>query len=689
MTQRVVTELVGAGSVRHPATSPWRAPGGATLRACVEAQLEGLLALTAQSPGAAAKARAILDLLGAESLDRPVGGPFEGLSFINADGVPFQWVIRVGPGGADWGFLAETGRPFTPAPERLRLTLDRVAAASRVTGDAPPPLDRIAQLICPTPGEPWPDHWRSAAWTGVAVGGDALRLKPYFNLNRGDARERWLRLGRLLKAFGRERALARVCRLSGPCSPGFWPVGLAVDLTAPGGVGRIKAYFRSEAVGPTALVPWYDACGPCGSAEALRAMLDLLGQTGADRYAPGAFVVSLEVHADERLSLKTDLAVTKWLSSDAQVVEAAEALTGRLGLATGALTRTLSAIGVDQPDEAICAVTRFVGLGCEPDGRAHLNVYVSPPRATPSTRPRRRSRSSPPIHGAVERGVAALLAACSDGHWTDFCLPVGVSDRWVTACLLARLADVEQARPMGLARHPAIGEALDWLESARGQAGWSYNGVTPDDADSTAWALLALRGWDRSPPAAAVGFLQGCLREGQAMTYPADATPRTFWSAPAPDVTAVALRALSACGIALPAELSLPDPSPELPQAFWWVTPLYVLAARTEGAARVAPAPALDARLAGFRTQGAFERALLLRLLSPCGAPARTCARALVAEQARSGLWAPSARLRLVMSPAAEPWREIASGAVFLDERGLFTTATVIAALAATAPTDS
>ena len=123
-------------------------------------------------------------------------------------------------------------------------------------------------------------------------------------------------------------------------------MGLAVDLTPPGGVGRIKAYFRSEAVGAAGLTPWYDACGSQGSAEAVRAMLDLLGQTGTDRYPAGAFVVSLEVHADERLSLKTDLAVTRWMSGDAEVIEAAEALAGRLGLATGALTRTLGALGV-------------------------------------------------------------------------------------------------------------------------------------------------------------------------------------------------------------------------------------------------------------------------------------------------------------------------------------------------------
>lgn len=678
-----MTHLADAGLEPSPSSSAGPVGAGRpALLACVREQLEGLFRLGGQGPAASARVREILGLLTDESLDQPAEGPFEGLSFINADGVPFQWVARIGEGGVDWGFLCETGRPRSPGPERLALTLDRLRAASRVAGCAPPVvLETVADLFGPAPGEGWPGHWRSAIWTGVSVGGEAVRLKPYFNLNRGDARDRWLRVGWALKALGREHALEQVCRLSTSCSPGFWPVGVALDLTADGGVGRLKAYFRSQAGGPALLEPWYAACGAPGANEAVRTMLDLLGLTGSDRYPPGAFVVSLEAHADQRLSLKTDLAVTKWLDSDAQVVDGVEALSQRLGLAAGGLSTMMAGLGVTAPSRTDCEIARFVGLGCEPDGAAHLNVYLSPPRPGDASDTPRRRRSTPQRHprqGALCRGVSALLAAQADGHWRDFSLPVGVSDRWVTAYILTRLAETDRRAGLRLAGSSAIADALAWLEASRtADGGWGYNAAVPDDADSTAWAVLALHGWSRPIPPSAISLLEGCMRQGQASTYPADNSPRAFWSGASPDVTAIAARALRVCG-RRPAVGPAAAPN-DLPRAFWWVTPLYVLAARAED-----PQPdlseALRARLAAFRSHGAFERALRLRLTGDAKEEA-----ALVADQAPCGLWPASARLRLVLRAGAEPWRDIASGPVFLDEKGLFTTATAIWAMAGTA----
>ena len=652
------------------------------LGAHLGAQLEGLLRLYRPDNNAAGRIRRIFALFTKDSLDRPAVPPFTGLSYINADGLPFQWVLRLDQGGG-WGFLCETG-PIGAAPAaRLGHTLGLIEQGCIAAhGHAPLFLDRAAALLAPPAGELWPAHLRSAAWVGVALKGNALRIKPYFNLNWGNCRDRWLRAGWILKELARPAALARLCTLSEHCSQDSWPAGLALDIEPDGSTGRVKIYFRSLPTTLGWLARWYNAAGLGREAESVRRFLDLFGPAGnafGNRYPASAFVISLEVHADESLSLKTDLAITKWNIADAAVAEHARTLLASSNEAADQLTEACRSIGAWPLSTQAASVIRFVGLGSEPDGGRHLNVYIEPP-LTPADVPAASVRTSglAAVVRAVRRGLHALIEAREGDHWLDFALPVGASDSWVSAYTLAMLADIPVALIASYARE--LDDALEWLLAARTpRGGWAYNGAVPDDADSTAWAMIALQAWGREVPDQAREFLLCCRRGPRSFaTYPAATAPHRGWSHAAPDVTAVAARAL---GLRIDPPRLACRPS-HLPPAFWWASPVYTTAMLLECDLTEPPSSALRSALARFVPSGPFERALLLRSCLRLDIRGEDLADALVMSQDRSGLWEPSGRLRLANPETASPWEAIDSGPLFADKRGLFTTTTVLSALA-------
>lgn len=611
----------------------------------------------------------LLDLFTAEALDRPALSPFDGLSAINADGLPFQWVLRLGASNPGWGFLCEVGPSGTAPIARQAATLRRVERAAALLGMAPSTwLNDIARVLLPCAPD-WPAHWRSGAWIGVTCKGDAIGLRPYFNLNHGSARERWLRVGQVLQRLGREQALARFCALSRPCSPGSRPVGLALELRPDGGCGRVKIYFRATATSPAWLSRWYEAVGLAAEAPVLRRALDLLGRAGAGTGPEGGFVLSLEVHADQSLSIKTDLAVTKWHNSDAEVIEACQALLPTLGSVPAELPGALAALDSWPPDPNTCAATRFVGIGCEPDGSRHMNLYLAPPltpRRAVVPRPACRART---IADVVARGVTALGAARNSECWEDFTLPVGRSDSWVTAYVLASLAELRHANLPAVTCLAA--PALRWLLNQQAEnGGWGYNASVPPDADSTAWAVLACLGWSHPVPRHARRFLLGCASMRGIATYPEAISPAAGWAGPSEDVAAVVRRALRID--TLPGDVLVP--------ATWWISPLYTSAMRLAAPA-MQQETGLRAAIAGFVPAGDFERALLLQCHISLRLPCTALVEALLARQCTDGLWPAAARLRLARHELAQPWAVIDSGPLFIDDRAVFTTATVLAAL--------
>jgi hypothetical protein len=117
---------------------------------------------------------------------------------------------------------------------------------------------------------------------------------------------------------------------------------------------------------------------------------------------------------------------------------------------------------------------------------------------------------------------------------------------WTTAYVLARLGEIP-SHYLSFTQRQQVEESLDWLMEARTpQKGWAFGGPgSPDDADSTAWAVAALRQHGRPVPQGALQLIHRCRRpDGGYATHPEAAENST--RAGAADVTAIAARALCA-----------------------------------------------------------------------------------------------------------------------------------------------
>jgi hypothetical protein len=381
--------------------------------------------------GIAADLSGALELFAADALARSARGPFDGLSFINASGLPVQWSFSA-PGERGVRVLCEAGVPATSTKERAQESLDRLRAiVGRLGWSLPAWLDDVVSIVMPESGGP--GHWRSAIWLGLGASTRGLALKPYFNLNRDAPRDRWIRIGQVLVALGRPAAAARLCEMATSSSKDSWPVGLAFDLLPDGNPGRVKAYFRSAAVDREWLFRWLSAADGAMHRQVLTRVLDALDAPNG--YPGRAFVVSPEFHPDQRVSFKVDLAVTRWIAESRAVGDGLATLGSGLGLDISSVGEGIGALegfGLETEPKY-----RFIGWGIEPDGRTHLNTYVEPPLpvSPPAARPRNRARIDP-VRRAVALGSGALSELQRDGHWEDYRLPVGASDSWVTAFVL-------------------------------------------------------------------------------------------------------------------------------------------------------------------------------------------------------------------------------------------------------------
>lgn len=151
---------------------------------------------------------------------------------------------------------------------------------------------------------------------------------------------------------------------------------------------------------------------------------------------------------------------------------------------------------------------------------------------------------------AIAAATRYLASQSSGALWRGFPTLAGTSDAWVSGFICAHLAAFAPEHvPTNLAM--TIAALLDRRTIG---GGWSYGAGVPDDADSTAWCLLATR--DAAPAdaaAEATSLLEDHHTAGGYATYRALGGIAEFigssqdrvagWSAPHPDVTAAVLLA--------------------------------------------------------------------------------------------------------------------------------------------------
>ena len=324
-----------------------------------------------------------------------------------------------------------------------------------------------------------------------------------------------------------------------------------------------------------------------------------------------------------------------------------------------------------------------------------------------------RPRLPDAVPAGSERAIAAALSRAIDfllsrqahtGRWSDFLLPAGPSDEWVTAfvgaCLLEAPAD--ETRRAALRAWQALSRRRP------DEPGWGYNRLTPADADSTAWALrlaASLGVPEHGRVAEARAFLAGHVSaDGGVTTYGERDPIRRYtrlpegasfagWQAPHDCVTAAAAPLL---GAATSDYLGRHQRDAGNWQSYWWWDDEYTTARAAEAlpAARATAAGWARARLGAAGAvhsadgePSAWATAWCLRVLrheTGFGADEERAVGWLLGAQQADGGWPASARLRVPMPGQLDPTGEERTINA-LDQNRVFTTAAVAAALAVSA----
>lgn len=291
---------------------------------------------------------------------------------------------------------------------------------------------------------------------------------------------------------------------------------------------------------------------------------------------------------------------------------------------------------------------------------------------------------------AIAAAVAYLLG-CQTRHgcWTDYRLPVGASDAWITGYVGLALANSAVSDLV----FPACLRAAKWLKETRPYlAGWGYNGHTGADADSTAFAIRFLDKVGVEAPDSDRDWLLSCFRQdGGFVTYPRN----DAWGGTYCDVTASAFLALSAsareqAGAFVAEFLNRQRNKNGTWPSYWWRTCHYATylclqvmkelgRTRLDGLAPVVSSIETDA------IHGAFDLALVLGIADLRGAPQtlRTqLINLLLRQQRPDGAWAGGPNLRVTDPGCTTPWLK-PKGRLYTDTNHLITTATALHILAA------
>jgi squalene cyclase len=359
---------------------------------------------------------------------------------------------------------------------------------------------------------------------------------------------------------------------------------------------------------------------------------------------------------------------------------------------------------------------------------------VSSPNDESSPRPEIR------LAPAIRAALAFLLEGQDeDGTWSDFALTVGASDEWVSGHVGLGLASVAATDLASDELAHALARAERVLRARRHPGGgWGFNAVAGVDSDSTATVLRFLIKRGAAPAREAAGDAAVLLaaqdsgsggvgtfawetvrREASAGNphFPLPASSKFFyrgWCSPDAYVTAMALLAWHA------APGTAPDTAIESGREFlrsaqtseghwhgYWaagtllpsVVTLEALAAFPGEGRAIARAADWIRRVQspqGGWSDGvaaditAMDTALAVTGLLAAGAPASDVAVGhavawLLAHQAADGSWPAYAHMRVPVCTLERPWeswKEGESGNTERDARRLYTTATVLTALA-------
>lgn len=334
------------------------------------------------------------------------------------------------------------------------------------------------------------------------------------------------------------------------------------------------------------------------------------------------------------------------------------------------------------------------------------------------------------INSAIEAALNFLTNnRNSEGRWEDFQLAPGCSDEWVTAYVGSAIANLSTPQTTTIAL-----QAWRTLINRQSFPGWGYNGLTPKDADSTLWALklasaVGCANWQQAK--LANEFLNQHLHpNGGIATYADEQAIRRFvgaspqmsfegWCSPQICVTAAAA-SLPQFRFRVAEFLRQTQSQDGSWKSYWWCEDEYATALAAEALSQgMEPQDqdclqrAIEWAVARINSDGSvasslqpngssFATAWILRILL-LGRSETTCQESdwakltlrdrvvqwLLKHQNPDGSWQPSAALRVpppnISAPDThENWilHGLVEAGISLDQNSVFTTATVLQALA-------
>lgn len=290
---------------------------------------------------------------------------------------------------------------------------------------------------------------------------------------------------------------------------------------------------------------------------------------------------------------------------------------------------------------------------------------------------------------SISRGCGYLLdTQNAAGYWTDFELPTGSSDAWVTAFVALSLSHAN-TRIHSTEIASSIQSAICWLTGERHYAaGWGYNQSTGPDADTTGYVVSLLKKHKYPVDSCDYQFLLDLHADsGGFATYPKE----DAWGLAHPDVTPIAFSALNN-GSKLKmlsktaGYLHNNQIEPGFWPAYWWKNCHYStyhnLKLAIELGLAEAPVELKLPRRHSFLIESAFDLAWLTAsasLYSNRDYYDLLCAE-LLALQQPSGFWPGGANLRVTDPHCAQPWETSATpvGKYYVDKEHSITTASSI-----------
>lgn len=592
-------------------------------------------------------------------------------SRLNNDGTPLQLCLSSGRRGTVLKIIGDPGTHLAGLEARYRRSREavRTCLAAAGAGGLDALAERTLDQVLPASAEARAAYRHGFVWIGVSPDqpGAAFyaEMAPLGQHGGWDRTSAWL--ASILPDAG--AAQASIATLRASCVVAS--VGLEGSTVAD---ARAKIYFRLKA--PMALA----ALGiELLAAPEVADFLNMSMEGFAIDRDGLVMSIGFSLASGAIADIKVDLCGHCLRHGGAAWSALLQRLAQRFGLAPAPLAGLL--------DKGECGVA-FVGFGLDARRVPRLNIYLNA-----GTAPGAPSRAA--LAAAADDGVAYLCRLQhADGYWSDYRLPVGASDQWVSAYVglaLARYASASgNAAALAAARRAAA-----WLQAGRSyEAGWGYNGSTGADADSTALALALLRALGLAPAAPDQHFLRSHWRAAAAGVTAGAATyqgPKA-WGEAHWDVTPLAY-----LGMAPEQQRSLRAGFLDGVRAnrmadgqwrsYWWRNPYYSTFATLEALAELGvpePAPRPAALAGPVRVDNAFDLACLLGselLRQRPPAQFGQQLRALLGWQGSAGGWPGHANLRVTDDTCSTPW-ESPAGTYYADQAGTISTATVLRMLA-------